>query len=104
MTAATQKIGRTTWPRGVTFADDLEHNGWDSDNGVPTTSTVATAIQVFTVFNAGRLGRELTVREVGDAFNLDDGQVRSAVEAHPWMYLSGPDDDATKQTIGHDGE
>ena len=33
-----------------------------------------------------------------------DEMVRQAVEWHPWMLLSGPADDATKQTIEHDGE
>lgn len=45
-----------------------------------------------------------SVRHVGEVFNLDDAQVRQAVEAHYWMYLDGPDDDPHQQFIEHDGE
>jgi len=92
----------STFPRGEAFAEDEFE--WDQDRGMPGAGLVAQAIQVFTMFNFGKLGRNMTVREVGDAFNLDDAQVRQAVAAHYWMFLSGPDDDPTKQEIEHEGE
>lgn len=89
------------WPRGEAFADDMVHDGgWDQETGMPTTTRVANAIQVWAAFQSREA---VTVREAGEAFNLDDAQVREAVEAHHWMYLEGPDDD-TAQTIEHDGE
>lgn len=91
----------STYPRGLKFADDTIYDDWDPDNGIPTLNNVARAIQVWSVFQNRSA---VTVREAGDAFNLDDEQVREAVEAHHWMYLSGPADDPTKQTIEHDGE
>ena len=90
-----------TWPRGERFADDGEHDQWDTDTGMPTLGTVARAIQVWAVFQPRE---RVTVRECGEAFNLDDGQVRDAVRSHYWMYLDGPDDDPLNQTIEHEGE
>ena len=92
---------KSKWPRGVKFADDEIYHVWDQDNGVPTLGTVAQAIQIWSVFQNRP---NVTVREAGEAFNLDDAQVREAVIYHPWMYLAGPDDDATQQHIEHDGE
>jgi len=80
---------------GVVFPDE-----WDQDEGNPDIGAVAQAIQVWDMFNPG----EHTVREIGEVFNLDDAQVRQAVEAHYWMYLDGPDDDPTKQIVQHEGE
>lgn len=92
------------FPRGEAFADDAEHHGWDQETGMPTVAHASDALQVWAILqNRGGSGG-VTVREAGDAFNLDDDQVRELVNGHPWMYLSGPDDDATKQIIEHDGE
>ncbi len=82
---------------GVVFpADD-----WSVEEGIPDIASVANAIQVWLMFQP-----ELrhSVRQVGEVFNLDDAQVRQAVEAHYWMYLDGPDDDPNQQFIEHDGE
>lgn len=82
------------------FADDLEHDGWDQETGMPTLMMVANAIQVWSTFQPA----QTSVKECADAFNLDYSQVRAAVEAHLWMYLSGPDDDPGRQIIEHEGE
>jgi hypothetical protein len=80
---------------GVVFPDE-----WNADEGLPDIASVAQAIQVWSMLNPG----DKSVREIGDVFNLDDAQVRQAVETHYWMYLDGPDDDPTKQLIQHEGE
>ena len=49
-------------------------------------------------------GSKPTVRAASQAFNVTDQTIREAVEEHYWMFLSGPDDDPTKQIIEHDGE
>lgn len=89
-----------TFPHGEKFADDLEHDGWDRERGMPTLSHASNALQVWAVLQ----NRQVTVRDASVAFNIDDAQVRELVAAHVWMYLEGPDDDPTKQTIEHDGE
>lgn len=45
-----------------------------------------------------------TVRAAAQAFCVTDDVIRKAIDAHPWCFLSGPDDDATKQLIEADGE
>jgi hypothetical protein len=81
---------------GVVFPDE-----WDQDEGHPDINSVALAIQIWTMFNPPY---RHSVRKVGEVFNLDDAQVRQAVEAHYWMYLDGPDDNPHQQFIEHDGE
>lgn len=88
------------WPRGIVFPDDPDVGWTDTEDGVPNVFDVANAIQIWAIFNGG----PVTVRQAGDTFNLDDAQVRQAVEAHAWMYLAGPSDDPTRQTIEHEGE
>lgn len=46
----------------------------------------------------------VTVAEVAAAFNVPAARVHEAVEDHDWMFLAGPDDEPSKQTIEHDGE
>ena len=48
-------------------------------------------------------GRSTSVRFAAEEFNVTDQTVLAAVDAHPWMLLSGPGDDPTKQLIEHDG-
>ena len=50
------------------------------------------------------LGGARPVREVGDLFDLTDDVVRAAVKENGWLFLTGPDDDPTKQMIEVDGE
>lgn len=81
---------------GVVFPDE-----WSAEECLPDVVSVANAIQVWTMLQAGL---RHSVRQVGEVFNLDDAQVRQAVKAHYWMYLDGPDDDPHQQFIEHDGE
>jgi hypothetical protein len=86
------------WPKGRPFpeGEDWDHEG----EGMPGVVSAANAIQVW----AALQNKPTTVRQAALSFNLDDAQVRQAVEFHNWMYLSGPDDDPTKQIIEHEGE
>ena len=68
------------------------------DAGIPWDNFV-TAVQVWS-FMRGRT----TVREAADAFNVADQIIRDAAADHYWMALIGPDDDATKQFIEHEGD
>jgi len=80
---------------GAVFPDE-----WDQDEGIPDVNSVAIAIQVWSMFQT----ETCTVRQAAIAFNVDDAQIRQAVEAHYWMFIDGPDDDPTKQTIELEGE
>lgn len=48
--------------------------------------------------------RDITVREAASAFRCTDQMIQQAVQNDYWMYLDGPDDDPTQQTIQHEGE
>lgn len=45
-----------------------------------------------------------TVREASVAFNTSDAVIQAAVQDHMWMFITGPDDDPSRQIIEHDGE
>lgn len=49
-------------------------------------------------------GDQATVRVAATEFQVTDDVIHAAVNEYPWMFIDGPDDDATKQLIGHDGE
>ena len=85
------------WPHGLPIpaGDD-----WEGEHGLPGIALLGNAIQVWSILQAGKT----TIRQCAAAFNLDDAQVRAAVEEHYWMYISGPDDDPEKQLIEHEGE
>lgn len=86
------------WHEGKALPEGDE---WDTEvTGLPGAQMAAQAIQVWSALQ----GRSVTVREAATAFNMADAQVRQAVSAHYWMFLEGPDDDPTKQTIEHEGE
>lgn len=48
--------------------------------------------------------RTVTVREAATAFNTTDAVIVEAIEDASWIFVHGPDDDPTKQTIELDGE
>ena len=77
------------------FIDEGDEAGIPWDNFV-------TALQVWSFMRPG--DKQATVREAGDQFDVTDEVIRAAVKEHYWMFLVGPDDDATKQYIDHDGE
>jgi hypothetical protein len=45
-----------------------------------------------------------TVAAAALTFNTTPALVRRVIAIHPWAFLTGPDDDPTKQRIEHDGE
>lgn len=59
------------------------------------------ALAVFSWMNPSM---PITVRFAAQSFNVADATIKEAVEDLYWVFLAGPDDDPTKQTIEHDGE
>lgn len=45
-----------------------------------------------------------TVGEAADAFGVTHDVICTAVNDHPWMFLTDLDDDRAMQRIEHDGE
>lgn len=87
------------------FAADEFSDGYDTDTGKPGIMLVANAIQFWTAQHYVSMTHSYpSVRETALAFKMTDANVRRAVEAHPWMFVYGPDDDPTKQFIEHEGE
>jgi hypothetical protein len=62
-----------------------------------------TAVQVWTWMQASG-DFPPTVSATAKAFNTTPEIIRKCVKTATWMFLTGPDDDPTKQVIGHDGE
>jgi hypothetical protein len=73
---------------------------WDYGTGMPGISLFANALQVWSCRQHGGS----TVAQAAMAFNISPENVIEAVDYHPWMLLTGPDDDYTKMEIEHDGE
>lgn len=83
------------------FADEsVALDEWDTNTGRPGISLVANAIQFWAI----QQKKPPTVREAALTFNCDDQMIRQAVEFHYWMFVTGPDDDPSKQIIEHEGE
>jgi hypothetical protein len=81
--------------------DKWGDHGWDHGTGAPTLTLMGHAIQVWSLLQQ----REVTtVAEAAIAFNVPAATIRAAVQEHMWMFLSGPDDEPSKQTIEHEGE
>ena len=70
-----------------------------ADHGVGL-DLFSSALQVWQILQ----NRDISVRDAAIAFRCTDGMIREAVDAHPWMFLEGPDDDPTKQIIQDEGE
>src|SRR3546814_2832621 len=69
------------------FADWAEdENGWNQETGAPGIMKFAGAVQMWAWAQARS---HVTVREAAQAFNCDPGRIVEAVEAHPWMLLTG---------------
>ena len=78
-----------------------EDDGWDvEDTGRVGISLFGKAVQVWAVYN----GDKVTVADAAKAFCTTSIKVRQAIEDHPWMFVSGPDRDPSKQFIEHEGE
>lgn len=87
------------------FADDEFSDEFDTDTGRPGKMLVANAIQFWSTQNYNSETKRFpSVRETAVAFKMTDADVRTAVEAHCWMFLEGPNDDPTQQLIEHEGE
>lgn len=83
--------------------DDPSHElyeGWDNETGKPGLGIFSNAVQVWSVRNFSTS----TVAAAAEAFKVEPEIILAAVEAHPWMYLSGPGDDYSKLKIEHEGE
>ena len=83
-------------PYGRDFFNDGEEPGIPWDNFM-------TALQVWS-FMRGEFSKPTSVRHAATEFGVKDEVVRAAVEEHIWMFLTGPDDDATKQFLCHEGD
>lgn len=85
--------------------DKLERDFFELDEddcGIPFESFV-TALSVWAAMQDEK-GAVPTVRQAADEFHVTDSVIRQAVDDHYWMFITGPDDDPTKQRIEHDGE
>lgn len=73
----------------------------DDDAGIHV-GQLAEAVSVWAWMQAG--DEPQTVATAALTFNTTPALIRQAIEIHPWAFLTGPDDDPTKQRIEHDGE
>ncbi|MXN51856.1 hypothetical protein GR158_12060 [Shinella sp. AETb1-6] len=80
-----------------------DDDAWDQNTGKPGIQLFANAVQVWAFSNANA-GQPSNVAAAASAFAVEPLMIKLAVEAHYWMYLSGPDDDFTKLQIEHEGE
>lgn len=71
----------------------------DGEAGI-SMSELADAMQVWSLLQPGRT----SVAQAAQAFNVTDKVILAAVDAHYWMFLSGPGEDPSKQLIEHEGE
>jgi hypothetical protein len=76
--------------------DDDELLGFD-DNGDPRPMTLANAIQVYSLRVKAQ---PVTVGDCAMIFNVSEDEVRRAVEMHPWMFITG----ANNEFVEHEGE
>ena len=69
-------------------------------DGLPTTATLANAIQVWSLL---QIKQPVTVaRDVATSFNVPPERVKLAVEYHYWMGLDGPCAPIEARTIWHE--
>jgi hypothetical protein len=81
-----------------------DDDSWNhEDDGKIGVSLFGNAVQVWAMFNANS-GRPTTVAAASDAFFVSPLMIIEAVNAHSWMFITGPDDDFTKMQIEHEGE
>lgn len=78
---------------------DNDHE-WDPENFRIGIIQFADAIQVYSLSQP----QQTSLAEVCRIFRCDRQKVIEAVDAHPWMLWSGPDDLDTMRMIEHDGE
>lgn len=73
------------------------------DDGKMGISLFGNAVQVWATLTANA-GKPTAVSDAAAAFSVDPLTIIEAVNAHYWMFISGPDDDFTKMQIEHEGE
>ena len=76
---------------------------WASIDGKIGVSLFGNAIQVWAMLNANA-GKHSSVADAAAAFSVEPLMIIEAVNAHYWMFITGPDDDFTKMQIEHEGE
>lgn len=84
------------------FGQDEESWNHDDDGKIGV-ALFGNAVQVWSIMNSNA-GKLATVSEAAASFSVDPLMVIEAVNAHYWMFISGPDDDFTKMQIEHEGE
>ena len=77
-----------------------DEDGWDTDDGAVGIGLFSRAIQVWSAMQ----DHPTTVADAVAVFHVPPSAIIEAVEYHPWIFLSGPDDDFSKMVIDHDGE
>lgn len=79
----------------ITSLGTEELDGWNLEtSGMPGEMLFAGALQVW---SAAQNRDGVTVDEAALTFNVAPAVIRQAVEAHPWLFLSG-------DVIEHEGE
>lgn len=78
-------------------SNDME---WDADTGAPGLTSFGNAVQKWSVMQC----RRTSVAEAARTFNCLPSRIVEAIDAHPWMFVEGPDDDFEKLMIEHEGE
>lgn len=81
-----------------------EEDSWNhEDDGKIGVSLFGNAVQVWAMLNANA-SKPTSVTDAAAAFSVDPLMIIEAVNAHYWMFITGPDDDFTKMQIEHEGE
>ncbi len=92
------QMAETRW-QDEPFGEDDE--GWNLDgSGRVGLMTFANAVQVWATYQ----DRPCSIKDAAEAFNCRPQKILDAVEGHPWLFVSGPDDDHAKMMIEHEGE
>lgn len=73
---------------------------WNEETGKPGKGMLGQAVQVWSVCQV----EPTSVRQAATVFNLQPTDIIEAVEAHYWMFLTGPSDDYDRLMIEHEGE
>jgi hypothetical protein len=77
-----------------------EDDRWDQDTGAPGISLFGNAVQVWSTMQS----EAVSVAAAARAFNVEPSRIIEAVNAHYWMFLSGPEDDYARLMIEDEGE
>ncbi len=67
-------------------------------------SDLANTIQVWSILHVQATREVATVGKAAEILHVSPDLVAKVVSEHPWMFLSGREDDRTQQIIEHEGE